>query len=168
MAGPGGSAPRRRGPLDELQREMGRLLQSFEPFGTWRAARPFPAINLFDAGDRYVLTAEVPGMAPDAIEIALTGEVLELRGERVVEHRADEESYRRRERPLGRWARSVTLPGRVDGNRVTAQCERGTLTIILPRADEALPRQIAVQTSPGEALGPAPTPGPDGGVRQGE
>ena len=58
----GAQWPRRWDPFRELQREVGRLFESFEPLHNWRLHRAFPAINLYDAGDRYVLTAELPGL----------------------------------------------------------------------------------------------------------
>lgn len=141
--------PRRWDPLSEFQREFGRLLQTLEPLRSWRSPRPFPTINLYDAGDRYVLTAELPGVAPDEIELALTGDTLELRGERRRPEGVGDESFRRQERQFGRWSRSVTLPERIDGGQVSARCDRGILTVVLPKAEDLRPRQITVSSSSG-------------------
>src|SRR5262249_61745028 len=96
-------------PFHELQREVGRLFETLEPIQTWRLARQFPPINLYDAGDRYVLTAPVPGMSPEELDLSITGETLTVRGERKRPRGVNAGGYRRQERPFGRWARTVTL-----------------------------------------------------------
>jgi HSP20 family protein len=135
---------RRWDPFRELQREMGRLFESLEPVQTWRVARQFPAINLHDAGEQYVMTVPVPGMKPEEIDLSITGETLTLRGERKRPEGVTDESYRRQERPFGRWTRTVTLPDRVESSRVSASYARGLLTVTLPKAESARPRQINV------------------------
>jgi HSP20 family protein len=141
----------------DLQREVGRLFETLEPLQNWRLSRHFPPINLYDTGDRYVLTAELPGLEPEALDLSLTGETLTLRGERKRPEGVADESYRRQERYFGRWARTVTLPERVEGARVTAGFRDGILTVELPKAEEAKPRRIAV----------SPAPASPGGGREG-
>jgi HSP20 family protein len=135
---------RRWDPFHELQREVGRLFESLEPLQTMRLARQFPPVNLYDAGDHYVLTAPVPGMTPEELELSITGETLTLRGERKRSEGVTDESYRRQERPLGRWTRTVTLPDRVEGSQVGAAHSLGVLTVTLPKAESARPRHISV------------------------
>jgi HSP20 family protein len=149
----GAQGQRRWEPFRDLSREVGRLFETLEPWPTWRIPRPFPAINLYDADDCYVLTAELPGMTPEGIDLSLTGETLTLRGERQRPEGIADESYRRQERPFGRWSRTVPLPGRVDGARVTADVAHGILTVILPKAEAVKPRQITVTATP---VPPAP------------
>lgn len=139
---------RRWDPFGDLQREMGRLFESLEPFQPWRLVRQFPALNLYDAGDRYVLTAQLPGMAPEDVDLSITGETLTLRGERKRPEGVADEAYRRQERPFGRWARTVTLPDRVEAAQVSAGFAQGILTITLPKAESARPRQITVTATP--------------------
>ena len=101
-------------------------------------------MNLFDLGDRYELTTQLPGVMPGEIELTITGETLTMRGERKRPEGIKEDSYRRLERPMGRWSRTVTLPNRVDGEQVMASFAHGILTISLPKAEHARPRHIAV------------------------
>ncbi|MFO0907132.1 MAG: Hsp20/alpha crystallin family protein [Isosphaeraceae bacterium] len=138
---------RRWDPFRELEREVGRLFSSFEPLQTWRMARQFPPVNLYDASDRYILTVAVPGMTPGDIDLSITGETLTLRGERRRPEGVSDESYRRQERPFGRWMRTVTLPDRVEGGEVSAAYANGVLTVTLPKAESARPRQITVAAS---------------------
>ncbi len=135
---------RRWDPFRDLQREVGRLFETLEPFQPWRLVRQFPAINLYDAGDRYVLSAQLPGMSSEDLELSITGETLTLKGERKRPEGVPDESYRRQERHFGRWTRTVALPDRVDGTRVSASFAHGILTITLPKAEGAKPRHISV------------------------
>jgi HSP20 family protein len=123
---------------------MGRLIESLDPLQPWRLARPFPPINLYDTGDRYVVTAQLPGVAPEDVELAITGETLTLRGERKRAAGVADESFRRQERVFGRWARSITLPDRVESTQVAASFAHGVLTISVPKSASAKPRQITI------------------------
>jgi HSP20 family protein len=135
---------RRWDPLRDLQREMGKLLESLDPLQPWRVAHPYPPINLYDGGDRYILTAQLPGVLAEDVELSITGETLAIRGERKRQAGVADESYRRQERFFGRWTRSVTLPDRVDGARVEASFAQGILTVTIPKAESAQARHIIV------------------------
>jgi len=138
---------RRWDPFRDLQREVGRLFESLEPLQAWRLSRHYPAINLYDGGDRYLLSAQLPGMNPDDLDLSITGETLTLKGERKRPEGVADESYRRQERQFGRWTRTISLPDRVDSGQVTATFTHGLLTITLPKAESAKPRQISVKTA---------------------
>lgn len=138
---------RRWDPFRDLQREVGRLFETLEPLQPWRLARQFPAVNLYDAGDRYVLSAQLPGMSAEDLDLTITGETLTVRGERKRPEGISEESYRRQERQTGRWSRTVTLPDRVDSTQVAANFVQGVLTVTLPKAESAKPRHINVSAT---------------------
>jgi HSP20 family protein len=131
-------------PFRDFQREVGRLFETFEPLTSWRVARPFPPVNLYDSGDAYILTAQLPGVGPESLDLSITGETLTLKGERARGEGVSEEAYRRQERQFGRWARTVTLPDRVETEKVAASFRDGILTVNLPRSEAARPRQISV------------------------
>ena len=135
---------RRWDPFRDLQREVGRLFETIEPFHAWRVERQFPALNVFDAGDRYVLSAQLPGVLPEDVDLSITGETLTMRGDRKRPEGVADESYRRQERPSGRWTRTLTLPDRVDSTQVSASFAQGILTVTIPKAESARPRQISV------------------------
>ncbi|MHC5537319.1 Hsp20/alpha crystallin family protein [Singulisphaera rosea] len=138
---------RRWDPFRELQREVGRLFETLEPFQPWRVARQFPAINVYDGGDRYVLSAQLPGMDPENLDLSITGETLTMKGERKRPEGVTDESYRRQECHFGRWTRTISLPDRVDGSAVTASFAQGILTVSLPKAEGAKPRHISVSAA---------------------
>jgi HSP20 family protein len=131
-------------PFRQLQQEMGRLFDSIDPFQSLRHVRQYPPINVYDAGESYVLSAQLPGLAPEDVELTITGETLTMRGERKRAEGVKDDSYRRQERPLGRWSRTVTLPDRVDSAQVSASFANGVLTVSLPKAESAKPRHITV------------------------
>jgi HSP20 family protein len=131
-------------PFRELQREVGRLLESLDPFQATLRVEVYPPLNLYDAGDHYILSAQLPGIAPGDIDLTITGETLTMRGERKRAEGVRDDNYRRQERPMGRWSRTVTLPVRVDNGQVSASFANGILTVNLPKAESAKPRHIAV------------------------
>ncbi|RUL88053.1 Hsp20/alpha crystallin family protein [Tautonia sociabilis] len=133
-------------PFREIRQEVGRLLGNIETMSL-RVPRPFPAINLYDEGDRYYLTAELPGISASEIDLGIAGQTVTIRGERRRPEGVPEETYRRQERQFGRWARSVTFPDRIDSAGVSASFARGILTVVVPKNADARPRQIAVSSA---------------------
>ena len=106
-----------------------------------------PTIDLYEDRDHLVLKAELPGMKKEDIDISLHGEVLTLSGERKEEETFDKAETYRAERFLGRFQRTLTLPVRVDASKVQAGYKDGILTVTLPKAEEAKPKQIEVKVS---------------------
>jgi len=133
------------GAFGALRREMDELFDRFGTFSPTLAARTaFPAVNLYETEDAYVLTAEVPGIAPEELEISLEGSTVTLRGERKVAS-AEGASVHRSERPVGAFRRAIDLPVPIDGEKVEAVHRNGVLTLRLPKAPEHRPRQITVK-----------------------
>jgi len=133
------------GGFGALRREMDELYDRFGGFAPTLAARSaFPAVNLYETDDAYVLTAEVPGLAPEELEISLEGSTVTLSGERKV---APEEgaSVHRSERPSGAFRRAFDLPVPIDAEKAEAVHRHGVLTLRLPKAPEHRPRQISVK-----------------------
>src|SRR5947207_1711345 len=126
-------------------------LNSFFELPSWssfpRAGQLFtgwsPALDLYQSTDNIVATVELPGMRKENIEISLHDGTLTISGERKEETPAAQKAERT-ERYVGKFRRSITLPTRVDGNKVTASYKDGILTVTLPKAEEAKPKQIQV------------------------
>lgn len=106
-----------------------------------------PAVDVEEREDGIRLAFEVPGVAPDAIEITVHDGALTVSGERTfpgdANGQGDQATYRL-ERRYGRFARRLTLPKTVDPDRVEARYELGVLHLHLPKRPEAQPRRIAV------------------------
>jgi HSP20 family protein len=132
------------GGFEALRREMDDLFDRFGTFSPALARTAFPAVNLYETDDAYVLTAELPGIAPEDLEVSLEGSTVTLRGERkaVSEEGA---SVHRSERPSGAFRRAIDLPVPIDGEKVEAVHRHGVLTLRLPKAAEHRPRQISVK-----------------------
>ena len=126
--------------FDALRREMNRLFDGSSRSVGW------PRIALFDQGANLVLRAEVPGMSDKDVNLSIDKGVLTLRGERSAQA-PEGYSVHRQERGHYRFARSFTLPCKVDVEKTKAALENGVLTVTLPKAPEEQPRQIAVRAS---------------------
>jgi len=106
----------------------------------------FPAVNVWVAGDTAVVTTELPGIDPSAIDISVVGKTLTLRGSRKPEEFKENESYHRRERWHGQFTKTIELPFDIDSGKVDAQYRKGILRITLPRAEADKPRKISVKS----------------------
>ncbi|HEX4574373.1 MAG TPA: Hsp20/alpha crystallin family protein [Gemmatimonadales bacterium] len=106
-----------------------------------------PPVDIFEEADAIRIVAEVPGLKPEDVKISLENNVLTIHGtkDQVAEERT--ERVHRYERTYGRFERGFTLPATVDANGIKAAYEHGVLTVTLPKAEKAKPRQIAVQVS---------------------
>jgi len=142
------TASRPLGLMDQWKREMDRLFADFtgRTVSSYRTG-VFPALNVTEDSDKLYVSSELPGMEPDDVEISVEGETLTLRGERKLPEAGEGVNYHRREREGGRFRRIITLPARIDPNGVEAVFNNGVLSIVLPKAAEARPRQIKVKTN---------------------
>lgn len=135
--------------IDELKREMDRLFNAFGTTGRPRwphtCAAAYPALNIWDAGDTLCVEAEVPGVNKDDLEILAVGNELTVKGRRQP-FNGEKTAYHRHERGVGEFTRSITLPVEVDAAKVEAVLDNGVLTLRLPKAENAKPRQITVKT----------------------
>jgi HSP20 family protein len=102
-----------------------------------------PALDLYQNNDNIVAVVELPGMRKEDIEISLQDGMLTISGERKEEY-GKEDGATRSERSTGKFRRSITLPTRVDANKVNATYKDGILTVTLPKAEEAKPKQIQI------------------------
>lgn len=106
-----------------------------------------PPIDVYETADRYVISAEVPGLTREDIELAIEDARVTIRGHR--QDRAasggDAVHYHQIERGHGAFARTFEFAERIDGNAVTADLRNGVLTIALPKAPALSPRRIEVK-----------------------
>jgi HSP20 family protein len=133
--------------FDNLRREMLRLLDAADgdTFGDLGAG-VFPPMNITQDDSNFYLRAEVPGIKPRDISISAVRNRVSLAAKREIQRENERVSYHRKELPEGSFNRTVTLPMEVDAERVDAKYADGILTVTLPKAEEAKPRQIVVKT----------------------
>jgi HSP20 family protein len=132
--------------FDQIRREMMRLLDAATGDGAPEAgAGAFPPMNISQDDDNFYLRAEVPGIKPAELSISALRNRVSISGKREIPREHDRVSYHRKERPEGVFNRAITLPTEVDAERVDARYADGILTLTLPKAELAKPRQIAVR-----------------------
>ena len=130
-----------------LQRELERAFNNPLGFDLGPSGRGvFPAVNVFSDQNGYVVRTEVPGVAPDQLNIQAEGRTLTVSGKREVTTPAGG-SFHRRERGEGQFSRSIQLPSDLDLSRAEASYTHGLLTIRIPKKAEAQPRQITVKAA---------------------
>ena len=133
---------------DLFRREMDKLYDAFAGRrGSTPTAGVFPALNVSEDEDNLYVRAELPGVVPEEIEITTKENNLIIKGERKIAAEGEKVSYHRREREAGSFRRIISLPTRVDAEKVTAACRNGVLAVTLPKAAEVKPRQIAVEST---------------------
>ncbi len=131
--------------LSTLHREMDRL---FGDFAGWRGpdTGEFPAVNIWTNEDQALLTAEIPGIDPDALEITVKDNAVTIKGNRELDEVKEGETRLRQERGGGAFSRTFTLPFKLNADQVQAAYNRGVLELTLPRAEADKPKRITVKS----------------------
>ena len=126
--------------FDRVQRDF------FAPFAAPAARRPSftPAVDVRETEEAIVLTAELPGIQKEDLEIEVHKNLLTLKGERKLEEKQEGENYYRLERAHGSFSRNFRLPATVDAATIGAELKDGVLTLTLPKKAEAVPQKINV------------------------
>jgi len=131
-----------------MRQEMEQVFESsfgssFRPLASLN--RWTPALDVYQDKDQFTVQVELPGLKKEEIEISLHGDTLTIAGER--KHQGNPDQGFRTERYFGRFQRSLTLPALVNAEKVNATYKDGILTVALPKAEEAKPKQIEVALS---------------------
>lgn len=145
--------------MEQLRREIDRAFEgvgagrwsmpfsraSFVPARAWRA---YPLLNISEDAENVYVDALAPGLDPENLTVNVHNGVLTVSGEKkALNEDVKPESWHRNERGVGRFARSIELPSDVDPDKVSADYRNGLLSITLPRAEAAKPRQITVNVA---------------------
>jgi HSP20 family protein len=138
--------------LRRFQDEMNRFLNddwAFAAGGNGDASRVAtsewtPAVDVKEEDDRYLITADIPGVDPADIEITMENGVLSIKGERSAASDEDRKGYRRIERSSGTFYRRFTLPDTADQEGVSARSNHGVLSVVIPKKAALQPRRIQV------------------------
>jgi HSP20 family protein len=135
----------RTDPFRELDRLTQQLLQ---PAGTWTRPASIP-MDAYRAGDEFVVHFDLPGVAPEAVEVDVERNVLTIKAERRPAH-AGEVQMQVSERPLGVFSRQLFLGDSLDTDNIHASYDTGVLTLRIPVAERAKPRKIEVSATAGQ------------------
>jgi HSP20 family protein len=147
------TAPRRQtvAPFGWLRTEIDRLFDDFVPARSlfnFTGGMPVPALELASGDKEYRLTAELPGLKDEDVEISVADGILTLKGEKREAEEHKEDGCLMSERRYGKFERRVALPADVDSDKIEAAFKKGVLTITLPKSADAheRARKIAVTT----------------------
>ncbi len=137
--------------LATIRDEMNRLFDDFFsgfPFperrrglmeGEWA-----PTVDVAETDENIIVTAELPGVKQNDVEISVVNDVLTLKGEKREEKEIKKENYHRIERSYGSFQRSITLPTGVHADKAKATYKDGVLTVTIPKVEEAKPKSIKI------------------------
>lgn len=134
--------------LRTMQEQMNRLLDlawSKEGSEDLREGVWQPPVDIYEDEDSVVIKAELPDVEQKDIEVKIENNTLILRGERKHDAHVKKENYHRIERYYGTFQRTFSLPTTIEQEKVKASCDRGVLTIVLPKKNETKPKQINVE-----------------------
>lgn len=128
-----------------IKRDLDRYFSRWEDEDETRPAVWRPAVDVHEAGDNLVFRAELPGMNKEDVQINVENNVLSIKGERKFNDEVKRESYHRVERAYGSFCRSFTLPTSVDSKKIEAHMKDGVLEVVVPKSEEAKPKQIEIK-----------------------
>ncbi len=128
-------------------RDFDRLAQQvFGNTGTWSRPSTMP-LDAYRSGNEYVIAFDLPGVAPDAIELNIERNVLTVRAERRPNPVGQDVEMQVAERPLGVFSRQLFLGDTLDTEKVSASYDAGVLTLRIPVAEQAKPRRIEISNA---------------------
>ncbi len=106
-----------------------------------------PMVDVYETDDSIRLVADLPGVKQGEIQVSIEGDTLTLKGERKRDAEVREDQYYRVERSYGTFQRNILLPSVVDPNKVKATYRDGVLEILLPKKEEAKPKEIKIEAA---------------------
>lgn len=123
-----------------LGRGLSRTSEERPLRGSW-----VPAINILEREDSMVITADLPGLRAEDVEVTVEEGSLSIRGERKLEEAAEGETYHRVERLYGVFQRTFTLPDSVDVDKIEARFSSGEMVLTMPKREESKPRSVKIK-----------------------
>jgi HSP20 family protein len=107
----------------------------------------YPAVDIIEEKDQYVLKADLPGLRKEDIKVSVENGILTIEGERRSETERKENDHHRIERSYGHFVRSLNLGSTVDSNKIRANYKDGVLQLNIPKSEAAKPKAIDIQVS---------------------
>ena len=134
-------------PFTEIETIRQQLDKVFDQLATTRdnsEATWMPAVEFVDAGDNFVLKAQLPGIDPKDVDIQVTREAISISGERRYENTDEKSGYVRSEFRRGKFHRVLTLPAHIQNDSVQAEYKDGILMLTLPKVTEARNKVVKI------------------------
>src|SRR4029079_12516649 len=108
---------------------------------------PLPSCNVYETTEEYQFLIPMPGVTGDDIDVQVTDSQLTIKGERKRPQQLGDDQYRRQERWMGRWSRTIPLPDRADPGKIHASFDHGVLFVQITKQPEKQARQVAVKVA---------------------
>ncbi len=135
--------------LWRIRDDMDRLFNQFfsRPFDSEELPEVdwSPRVDIMEKDNEYIVKAETPGMKKDDIKITMQDNVLSIKGEKKEEVKEEDKNYHLCERRYGKFVRSFRLPTPVEAKKINASYKDGILSIVLPKSEEAKPKEIEIK-----------------------
>ena len=128
--------------LEQLRRDMDRMMGEDNAAS---ASDWVPAVDIREDGDSFIITADLPGVKLEDIEVHAENGMLLIKGQRDIEKQEQREGYKRIERSYGSFYRRFSLPDSADTDKIAAKSSNGVLSITIPKQAQVLPRKITVE-----------------------
>lgn len=104
-----------------------------------------PAIDIKEEAERFIITADIPGVDPNDVELHMENGILAIKGERKTETQQEREGYKRIERVRGNFYRRFSLPDTANAEAISARSQHGVLEIVIPKHQKVQPRRIQIE-----------------------
>ncbi len=104
-----------------------------------------PSVDIYEADDKYMVRAELPGVDKDAVSVSINENVLTIKGSKQFIEAKDGEQWKRVETQYGEFTRSFTLPDEVNVDKVSAACKNGVLELSIPKVEPKKAKMIDVK-----------------------
>jgi len=114
---------------------------------SWKSFKWSVALDVVESEDEYLVTASLPGINPEDLEITFEDNRLTIKGESKEEEEVDEARFHLRERRFGSFTRSIKLPTGIESDKIEANYDKGVLKLHLPKVEEVKPKKISIKTS---------------------
>ena len=140
----------RHGGFRTLRSELDRLFDDF--YGLTPAKREgstsvwAPAVDVCEDEENFYVSAELPGMNKEDVDLELENNVLSIKGERKFEKKEEGETYHFIERSYGSFYRSFSLPRNIQGDQISAEFKDGVLKVTIPKTEEVKPKKVEIKS----------------------
>jgi len=128
--------------MERLRREMDGLFSGYRKAS---GATTYPLLNVYDDKEKILVTAELPGLTKEKVNITFTEGVLTISGTLEQLEKVKIMTAVRKERSEGNFEKTLNVPTKIDQDAISASFKEGILTVTLPKAEEAKPKTISIE-----------------------
>ncbi|AHD00869.1 Hsp20/alpha crystallin family protein [Leisingera methylohalidivorans] len=134
-------------PFSDMRRAQTEMNRLFDGFGPSPRATVYPPVNFWAGQDSIVMTAELPGLSENDIELTVKDTLVSIKGTFPRHDEGEEAAWYRSERPTGSFSRTIELPFRIDSGSIEARFRNGVLTVEMQRPEDDKPKRIEIKAS---------------------